>query len=118
METATPSLSEKISRLFQSSREYLENKVELEVLKGADKLAQGMSLFTVILIASAFAVIVIILLCVGFAIMINQAMDSAYAGYLIMSGIVFLLMVLLMALGRKTIRKKVINMILNNIDND
>lgn len=117
MDTTT-TLKDKVSRLISTSREYLESKVELEVLKGADKIAQGMSLFTVIFLAAAVGLIVLALLCVGSAILINQAMESEYAGYFIMSGIVLLLALLAIGLGRKTIKKKVINMIINNIDND
>lgn len=117
MET-TITLKDKVTRLINTSKEYLESKVELEVLKGADKIAQGMSLFTVIFISTAIGIIVMALLCVGFAIWINRSMGSDFAGYFIVAGTVFLLALLAIGLGRKSIKKKVINMILNNIDND
>ena len=117
METVT-SLSDKITRLVGSSREYLENKVELEVLKGADKIAQAMSLFIVIFMASTIVLVILLLLSFGFAVMINEAMNSTTAGYFIMAGAVLVLVIILLVLGRKAIRKKVIDMILNNIDND
>jgi uncharacterized membrane protein YqjE len=116
--TTTPSLSDKINRLVNTSREYLESKVELEVLKGADKVAQGMSLFTVILLSTGLALVVLLLVSIGAAILINEALDSTNAGYFIVAGIVLLLMVLFLTLGRNAVRRKVINMILNNIDND
>lgn len=117
METTT-TLKDKVTRLISTSREYLESKVELEVLKGADKIAQGMSLFTVVFLAAAMAIIVLSLLCIGFAIMINRSLASDFAGFFIVAGIVLVLAVLIIGLGRKTIKKKVINMIINNIDND
>jgi hypothetical protein len=52
METAM-SLSEKLNRLVETSKEYLEDRVELEVLKGADKIAQAMSIFVVVIAALA-----------------------------------------------------------------
>ncbi|MBC7848320.1 MAG: hypothetical protein H7Y31_01225, partial [Chitinophagaceae bacterium] len=48
MQTST-TLQDKVSLLLKSSRDYLESKVELEVLKGADKIAQGTSALAILL---------------------------------------------------------------------
>jgi uncharacterized membrane protein len=117
METSI-SLPEKLSHLLESSRDYLETKVELEVLKGADKIAQGMSVFASLLAAMAMGMLVLLLVCLGFAVWINETMQSGYAGYFIVSGAVLIVLLLVFFLGRKQIKKAVINNILNSIDND
>ncbi len=117
MET-TIGLPEKLSRLLESSRDYVESKVELEVLKGADKIAQGMSVFTTFLAGMAMGLLILLLVSIGFAVWINQAMQSAWAGYFIVSAVLLIVLILIFSLGRKHIKKTVINTILNNIDND
>ena len=117
METKA-SLPEKFSLLLESSKDYVENKIELEVLKGADKIAQGMSVFATYLAGMAMGLVILCLLCVGFAIWINKSMQSAYVGYFIVSAVLLIVLVLIFSLGRKQIKKVVINTILNNIDND
>jgi|APDOM4702015159_1054818.scaffolds.fasta_scaffold135013_2 hypothetical protein len=111
-------LPEKLGTLLESSRDYLESKMELEILKGTDKIAQGMSIFTSFLLGVGTAIIIILLISFGFAIMINQALGSLYAGYFIMSGVIVLLLIAIFTWGRKSIKKAVINTILKNIDND
>jgi len=115
---STISLPEKLGRLLESSREYVETKVELEVLKGADKVAQGLSVFASIIAAMAMGILALLLVCIGFAIWINESMQSGYIGYFIVSGVVLIVLVLVFFLGRKQIKKAVINNILNSIDND
>lgn len=112
------SLSEKLIRLVGSSGDYIENKVELEVLKAADKIARTTSLLAFYLVASASAMLIIGLLCLGFVAWINEAINSSYAGYFVVSGIVLFCTIVLLVAGRRTIRKKVINTILNNIDHE
>jgi len=114
----TLSLSEKFSRLLNSSREYVETKVELEVLKGAEKVAQGMSIFASLLATLAMGILILLFIGLGFAVWINEAMQSGYAGYFIVSGGLVILLLLIYLLGRKQIKKAVINNILNSIDND
>jgi len=117
METAM-SLSEKLNRLVETSKEYLEDRVELEVLKGADKIAQAMSIFVVVIAALAMGVVILLILCFGFAILINRYMQSEHAGYFIVAGGLAVILLLFYFVGGKSIKRMVINRILNNIDND
>ena len=117
METAM-SLSEKFNRLVESSKEYLEDRVELEVLKGADKIAQGMSVFVLFLCALVMGMVILIILSFGFALWINRSMQSELAGYFIVAGALSVVLVLFFLVGGKSIKRTVINKILNNIDND
>ena len=117
METAI-SLSEKLNRLVETSKEYLEDRVELEVLKGADKIAQGMSIFVFVLGAMAMGVVILLILSFGFAVWINEVMQSQRAGYFIVAGALAVILVLFFLVGGKSMKRTVINKILNNIDND
>lgn len=117
METIN-TLPDKLGNLFQSSREYLETKVELEVLKGTDKIAQAVSLFTVYVIALILGLLLLFFVGLGFAILINNAMGSSNAGYFIVAGFFLVLVFLLFFVAKKGIKKAIINTILNNIDNE
>lgn len=114
----TNALPDKLGQLFQSSREYLESRVELEVLKGTDKIAQGMSLITVYVVALVLGLLLMTFMGLGFALMINEAIGSAFAGYFIIAGIFLLMLVLVFFVVKSRIKKAVINAILNNIDNE
>lgn len=111
-------LSDKLVRLLGTSREYMESKLELEVLKAADKIARTASLFTIYLLASATAMLITGLLCLGLAVWLNEYLNSSFAGYFIVAAIVLILATLLLLLGRRSIRKKIINSILNNVDHE
>ena len=91
---STISLPERLSHLLESTKEYVETKVELEVLKGADKIAQGLSILASILAAMAMGSLIILLVCIGFAIWINESMQSGYLGYFIVAGAVLIILVL------------------------
>lgn len=117
METTTE-LPDKLGKLFQSSREYLESKVELEVLKGTDKIAQAMSLITVYVVALVLGMLLLIFLGAGFAVLINTALGSTFLGYFLIAGVFLLVLVLVFFVVKSGIKKAVINAILNNIDNE
>jgi putative exporter of polyketide antibiotics len=109
-------LSDKLVRLVGTSREYIESKLELEVLKAADKIARTASLFAICLLASATAMLIIGLLCLGLAVWLNEYLNSSFAGYFIVAaGVLLVAMVLLLA-GKRSIKKKIINSILKTID--
>lgn len=111
-------MSEKFGRLLESSRDYVETKVELEVLRGAEKVAQGMSIFASLLATLAMGILILLFVGLGCAVLINDAMQSGYAGYFIVAGGLVIILLLIYLLGRKQIKKAVINNILNSIDND
>lgn len=119
METSTTTgLPEKIMDLFQTSKEYVEDRLELEVLKGADRIARFTSSLITFLVSLAFAIVLVLLLCIGLAIWLNQLIGSSVAGYFIVAGLVLLALVLLFTLGRNSIKRGVVDNILNTIDND
>lgn len=117
MSTAT-TIPEKIGEFLESSKEYVESRVELEILKGTGKLANGMSLFIRFILVLSVAILILLLICIGFAGLINQAMDSPVAGYFIMAAAMLFALVLTVLLGKKQLQKSITNAILNNIDHD
>ena len=117
MET-TNTLPDKLGNLFQSSREYLESKVELEVLKGTDKIAQAVSLFTVYVIAMILGLLLLFFVGSGVAVVINSAIGSTFIGYFIVAGFFLVLFFALFFVAKKGIKKAIINTILKNIDNE
>ena len=119
METSTNTgLPEKIIDLFQTSRKYVEDRLELEVLKGADRIARFTTSLLIFLVSLSFVIVLVLLLCIGIAIWLNQLIGSSFAGYFIVAGLLLLILVLLFTLGRNSIKRGVVDNILNTIDND
>jgi hypothetical protein len=77
-----------------------------------------MSIFASLLASLAMGILILLFVGLGFAVWINEAMQSTYAGYFIVSGGLLIVLLLIYLLGRKQIKKAVINNILNSIDND
>ncbi len=111
-------LKEKLQGLVDTTKLYVENKLELTMLKGSSKVSKTLATITVMAIAFVFTCLIITFAFIGLAILINQNMGSPYAGYFIMSGVLILLLVLTVTLGKTLIKTSIINIILKNIDDD
>ena len=111
-------LFEKIADVAVHTREYVEHRVELEVLKGADKISQGLAAAIVVLAAMGFGFIVLLLLLFGAAAALNLYFESAYAGYLITAGVAAIAGIGMITVGRSVLKNMFMNTIINNIEND
>jgi hypothetical protein len=111
-------LFEKISDVAVHTREYVENRVELEVLKGADKISQGLAAAIVLLAAMGFGFIVLLLLLFGAAGALNSYLDSVYAGYFITAAIAAIVGIAIITVGKSVLKNIFMNTIINNIEND
>ena len=111
-------LFEKIADVAVHTREYVENRVELEVLKGADKISQGLAAAIVLMAAMGFGFIVLLLLLFGAAAALNQYLESAYAGYLITAAFAAIAGIAMITVGKKVLKNVFMNAIINNIEND
>ncbi|MBC7851720.1 MAG: hypothetical protein H7Y31_18395, partial [Chitinophagaceae bacterium] len=72
----------------------------------------------ILLFAIGLGTVFLLILFIGVAVWINEALNSGYAGYFIVSAFLMIVMILLFGPGRKSIKKTVINKILNSIDHD
>lgn len=111
-------LFDKISDVAIHTREYVENRVELEVLKGADKISQGLAAAIVLLAAMGFGFIVLLLLLFGAAAAVNDYLNSAYVGYLITAAFAAIVGIAIITVGKSVLKNVFMNTIINNIEND
>ncbi|MGB4772519.1 MAG: phage holin family protein [Chitinophagaceae bacterium] len=111
-------LFDKISDVAVHTREYVENRVELEVLKGADKISQGLAAAIVLLAAMGFGFIVLLLLLFGAAAALNDYLNSAYLGYLITAAVAAIIGIAIITIGKSVLKNVFMNTIINNIEND
>ncbi|MCK0132291.1 hypothetical protein MWU59_12335 [Flavobacteriaceae bacterium F08102] len=98
--TSFSAIAERLKHLFETSMEYFQLKV-------FQQLVFTMSAFTKIIFIGSLILFGFVFLCISAAIAIGEALASAALGYLIVSGIIFLLAGLLFAL-RKFIDRKII----------
>lgn len=111
-------LFEKITNVAVNTREYVESRVELEVLKGADKISQGLAAVIIVLAAMGFGFIMLLLLLFGAAAALNQYFGNAYAGYLLVAAIAAILGILMVTIGKNILKNAFMNTIINNIDDE
>lgn len=112
------SASANLNEIVHNSKEFIENKIELEVLKGADKISQGIAFLVMLMAGGALCFIPVFFLLFALATSINKAMGSEYWGYMIVSGVSILLLIPLFIIGKKSIKNIIINFTLKNIDDD
>lgn len=111
-------LFEKIADVAVHTREYVEQRVELEVLKGADKISQGLAAAIVLMAAMGVGCIVLLLLLFGAAAALNHYLDSTYAGYLVTAAVAAVAGIAMVTVGKTVLKNVFMNTIVNNIEND
>lgn len=112
------SASANLNEIVHNSKEFIENKIELEVLKGADKISQGIAFLVMLMAGGALCFIPIFFLLFALSTAINRAIGSEVWGYVIISGVSIVLLVPLLIIGKKSIKNTIINFTLKNIDDD
>jgi hypothetical protein len=111
-------LFEKIADVAVHTREYVEHRVELEVLKGSDKISQGLVAAIVLMAAMGVGFIVLLLLLFGAAAALNHYLESTYAGYLITAAIAAAAGIAMVTVGKRVLKNVFMDAIINNIEND
>lgn len=111
-------LYSQVKQLATDAKEYVENRVELEVLKSSDKISQGIAITIVILMASAIALLSVALLLVAGANALNTYLNSNTMGYVYVGIVSLLLIAPIIYFGKRSLKNAIINQILKNIDND
>lgn len=107
-----------VKNLATNAKEYVENRIELEVLKSSDKISQGVAVTSVMLIAVGIGLIALSLFLVAAAHALNVYFNSSSIGYLAVGIFSFLLMIPIIYFGKRSLKNAIINLILKNIDND
>lgn len=113
-----PGIKERLSGLVDTTKLYVENRLELAILKGTSKISKSIATVAVLGIAFIMSSLALVFLFFGLAIVINEKMDSQYAGHFIMAGVLVLLVALVITAGKQLVKNVITNIILENIDDD
>lgn len=109
---------EKINESSEHLKQYINNRIASLKLQFADKASSAIaSSFTYLCIA-AITILSVLLLSIGIAILINGALNSIYAGYLIMALFYLVLAIVLKLFSEKLIRIPILNRILQQLFED
>ncbi len=75
-----------IESLFEKTGEYIETRIDLLKLKAADKSADVVSSLVSRLVILLIATMFIIILNIGIALLIGEALGKSYYGFFVLAG--------------------------------
>ncbi len=108
-------VSENITMLIDDTGRYIEAKTELWKLKAVDKTANIVSSFVAQLAFILVAILGIISLNIGVALLLGAWLGETYYGFFIVAGIYALLCLILYLSRRQIIKTPVYNALVNKI---
>ena len=109
MESATQNEKTHVENLFTHTREYLDTKLTIIKLTAVDKGSSAVSAAAVYIGLAVISLFFLIFLSVGAALAISSALESSYAGFLIVAGIYLLLGILLYVMQDKWVKTPIVN---------
>ncbi|HEU4607262.1 MAG TPA: hypothetical protein VFS31_04080 [Chitinophagaceae bacterium] len=112
------SIFDTVESMAGSAKTYLEERLNLEILKGADKISRVTAMLSTLLMLAGLGLLLLLFLLIGLSLALNEWLQSSYAGYFVVSGLLLLIMVLLFTAGRKRIRLWILNYIVRNMEED
>ena len=96
------SLKDSIDHIADDSREIIKNHLKLFSIRQAEKLARFFGLLSTIFIISIILLIVVIFFSFALAGMLNNLLNTSIWGYLVVSGIYILVVLIILIHMRKT----------------
>lgn len=111
-------IMENISGFLGSVRQYLEDKIELEVLKASNRLARLAAVAGTLILAAALGLLILVFLLAGIALAFNEWTNSGFWGYFIAAAMALLILWMLLAGGKRRIHAWVLNYILSNLEDE
>lgn len=99
------SLTENIQKATDKTQEYIKNMAEYYKLRLFKSSMKGAISLVNLLVIGSIILMVLAFLSIGVAIWIGEAMDNRAAGYFIVAGFYFVVLLLILIFGRKEIEK-------------
>jgi len=93
--------SEKVQELIKHNTEYYKLRIFKTVTKGAISLVN-------IFVIGVFVLLALLFLSFGVALWLNDILESRYSGYFIIAGFYFIMMLIVVFVGRKYIEQGVL----------
>jgi hypothetical protein len=115
MESATQNEKTHAENLFAHTREYLDTRINIVKLTAVDKGSSAVSAAAVYLGLAVISLFFLVFLSIGTALGISSALESSYAGFLIVAGIYLALGILLYIMQDKWVRTPIVNAMIKSI---
>ena len=90
--------------LFSKTTDYLETRVDLMRLKAAGKTSELISSLVSRIVIACIGCMVLVLISIGFAIWLGTVLNKMYLGFFAV-GIFYMLIILVLFLGRNQLMK-------------
>jgi hypothetical protein len=114
MEKTIESEKTHVENLLTHTREYINTKIDIIKLTAVDKGSSAISSAAVYLGLAVISLFFLMMLSIGAALAISAALDSSYAGFLIVAGIYLLLGILLYVMQDKWVKTPIVNAIIKS----
>lgn len=105
----------KIEETVDNVKDYLSTRYELTILKGADKISHIGSNVLSFIPLFFFTALTIVLLSFALALYLNMTMESTYAGFLIVGGIYFAVLLIYLMIRKSGVVKPLRNKIIHEL---
>ena len=114
MQTTIEDEKTHVENLFSHTKEYINTRVDILKLTAVDKGSNAVSTAAVYIGLAVISFFFLVFLSIGGALAISAALESSYAGFLIVAGIYLLLGVLLYAMQDKWVKTPIVNSIIKS----
>lgn len=104
-----------IDGLFEKTSDYLENRVELLKLQAVDSSSELVSSISSKLILGVIAIFFLVLLNIGLAVWIGDALGKVFYGFFIMAGFYLLIGLIFYAFRDKWLKEPIGNYIVRHL---
>lgn len=94
-----------VEALFEKTTDYLETRIELVKLQAVHKVTDAVASFVSRLIIMVMILLMIVVLNTGIALWLGEMLGKIYYGFFCVAGF-YLLLVIILAIGRKSWIKK------------
>lgn len=106
---------DQLGDLVNKAKDIAETKAEIFKLKAAHKISVTASSVITIVAIGFIATLVVIILSIGLALLISNAMDNTSAGFFIVGGFYLLVGILLVLFRKQIIATPLSNMIIDKM---
>lgn len=103
-----------VENLLSHTKEYINTKMDIVKLTAIDKGSNAISAAAVYIGLAVISFFFLVFLSIGAALGISSALDSSYAGFLIVAAVYLLLGILLYAMQDKWVKTPIVNAIIKS----
>lgn len=114
MESTLNSDKTHVENLVTRTREYINTKIDILKLTAVDKGSGAISSAAVYLGLAVISLFFLMMISIGAALAISEAIGNSYSGFLIVAGVYLLLGILLYVMRDKWVKTPIVNAIVKS----